>query len=492
MLEKSLVYKLLIPIFVANNAAQVANYRMRNTIITLTFLLIFTIFGFQCTLFEKTEKWHSWERPLLLDLDEITARGYLRAVVDNSSTGYYIYRGRRMGYEFEMLKSLASSLNVRLHLIVKSDIHEAFDLLNRGKADIVAMNLEINEERRQFVAFSKPLGTMGTVLVQKEGTQPVESPLDLQDKTIHIQRGAVYKAQLCSLMNSMGVDFAVIEEKGNGDTFVEKVLKGEIEYSVVDRVVALVNASHHSDLRVGMELSPKADVAWAIRKNSPQLEKALNDWIGKKEKSGYIRTMYAKYFQNSNNQYYRNNSQYSSLAGNRISPYDELIKANADNLGWDWRLLASLVYKESGFDSAATSVAGATGLLQLMPVTLERFGVDNPNDPIQSMAGGVNFLKYLDRFWRQRVPDTNERLKFVLASYNIGHGHVEDAWKLTLKYGKNPQDWKEVAGFLRLKSDPKYFNDPVVKSGFAKGNVAVNYVQDILLLYDSYRTLVTP
>lgn len=465
---------------------------MKNTAITLIFLLIFTVFGFQCTVFERTEKVDSWESPILLDLDEIISRGYIRAVVDNSSTSYYIYRGRRMGYEFEMLKNLASALNVRLHLIVKSDIQEAFQLLNRGKADIIAMNLEVTEERKQIASFTKPLGTMGTVLVQKKGKNPIENPLDLHGKVVHIQKGAIYEAQLCSLQHAMGLEIGILEEKGNGDAFIEKLIKGDIEYTVVDKVVATVNASFHPDLHVGMEISPKADVAWAIRANAPELEKVVNDWISKKETSGYIKSVYAKYFQNSNNHYYRNNSQYSSLGGNRISPYDDIIKAGADNLGWDWRLLASLVYKESGFDTTAMSDKGAAGLLQLMPVTLERFGVDNPNDPVQSLIGGVNFLKYLDKFWRQRVPDNNERLRFVLASYNVGHGHVEDAWRLALKYGSNPQDWDSVAAFLRLKSDPNYFNDPVVKSGYAKGHVAVNYVQDVLLLYDSYRTLVSP
>lgn len=465
---------------------------MKNTAITLIFLLIFTVFGFQCTVFERTEKVDSWESPILLDLDEIISRGYIRAVVDNSSTSYYIYRGRRMGYEFEMLKNLASALNVRLHLIVKSDIQEAFQLLNRGKADIIAMNLEVTEERKQIASFTKPLGTMGTVLVQKKGTNLIENPLDLQGKVVHIQKGAIYEAQLCSLQHAMGLEIGILEERGNGDAFIEKVIKGDIEYTVVDKVVATVNASSHPDLHVGMEISPKTDVAWAIRANAPELEKIINDWISKKETSGYIKSVYAKYFQNSNNHYYRNNSQYSSLGGNRISPYDDIIKAGADNLGWDWRLLASLVYKESGFDTTAMSDKGAAGLLQLMPVTLERFGVDNPHDPVQSLIGGVNFLKYLDKFWRQRVPDNNERLRFVLASYNVGHGHVEDAWRLALKYGSNPPDWDSVASFLKLKSDPKYFNDSVVKSGYAKGHVAVNYVQDVLLLYDSYRTLVSP
>ena len=270
------------------------------------------------------------------------------------------------------------------------------------------------------------------------------------------------------------------------------MVKEEIDYTVVDKVVALVNSTYYDELDIDLEISPKSEVAWAIRKNAPQLEEAVNDWIKSKDKTGYIKTLYAKYFQNTKNSYFRTNSPFSSLAGNSISPYDNMIKREADELGWDWRLLASLIYKESRFDTTATSYAGATGLLQLMPVTLERFGVENPNDPMESLMGGVNYLKYLDKFWRERVPESNERIKFILASYNIGHGHVLDAYNLTIKYKKNSQNWSNVAQFLKLKTDPEYYRDPVAKSGYAKGHLAVSYVDDIMILYDSYRVLIEP
>jgi membrane-bound lytic murein transglycosylase F len=466
---------------------------MKKTGISILFLIIFTLFGFQCTPFEKTETEVSFlENPVQLDLDDIKKRGFIRAIVDNSSTSFYIYKGRRMGYEFEMLKTLASSLGVRLHLIVKSDIEDAYSLLNKGKADIIAMNLAVSEDRKKIGTFTSPIGTMNTVLVQKNGPSKISDPLELNDKVVYIQRDAIFKSQLNSLQNKLGIQLSVLEEKSNSDYLVSKVNKGEIEYTVVDKVAAIVNASYYDNLDVHLEISPKTDVAWVVRKNAPHLEKEVNDWIQKKNNSGYIKTLYAKYFQNTKNNFYRANSSFSSLGGNKISQYDDLIKKGAENLGWDWRMLASLVYKESGFDTTATSYAGASGLLQLMPVTLERFGVTNPNDPIESMMGGVNYLKYLDKFWKEKVPETNERIKFVLASYNIGHGHVLDAWRLTLKYGDSEYNWNSVAQFLKLKSDPKFYNDPVVKSGYAKGHLAVAYVEDILTLYDSYRVLIEP
>ncbi len=466
---------------------------MRKTLFTIIYLLIFTIFGVQCTFFEReVKKEKFWENPVNFDLDEIVKRGFIRAVVDNSSTSYYIYRGRRMGYEFEMLRNLASSLDVRLHLIVKSDIDEAFHLLNKGQADIIAMNLEITEDRKQYAAFTEPLGQMGTVLVQKDRNNKVSDLKELDNRVIHIRKDAVYKAQLCSLQKEKGISLAIIEEKGDSEFFVNKVVKNEIDFTVVDRVVGLVNATYYDDLDVSLEISPKSDVAWAVRTNASALQTSINDWISKKNKTGYMNMMYAKYFQNSKNSYFRSNSAFSSLAGNHISPFDDIIQKGAESLGWDWRLLASLVYKESRFDTSATSYAGAVGLLQLMPVTLERFGVEDPNDPLQSLMGGVNYLRYLDKFWRERIPESNERIKVILASYNIGHGHVQDAWKLAIKYGKNPQNWESIAHFLKLKSDPEYYRDPVVNLGFAKGHLAVSYVDDIMILYDSYRVLIEP
>ncbi|MCH7410714.1 transporter substrate-binding domain-containing protein [Belliella sp. DSM 111904] len=459
-------------------------------IIALCFILL--LFGVQCTFFQKEKEVPYWENPTLLDLDEITKRGYIRAIVDNSSTSYYIYRGRRMGYEFELLRNLAANLGVRLHLIVKSDIEEAFYLLNKGQADIIAMNLEQTEQRKLYAKFTLPLGEMSTVLIQRKQGASVTDFSDLNQKSVHIPQGSIYKDQLNHFNQDSTFHINILEIPESREELISKVVKGEIDYTVADKDLALVNATYYNDLNVGVEISEKSPVSWVVRTNAPLLESAINDWIFKRTKSGYLATLYAKYFLNSKNSYYRSNSAFSSLGGNKISAYDDIIKKAADKLGWDWRLLASLVYKESGFDAEATSYAGASGLLQLMPVTLDRFGVADPNDPYQSLMGGVNFLEYLDKFWRERIPESNERIKFILASYNIGHGHVEDAWRLTLKYGRNPQHWDQVSHFLKLKTDPEYYRDPIVKSGYAKGHVAVTYVEDILILYNSYRVLIEP
>jgi membrane-bound lytic murein transglycosylase F len=175
------------------------------------------------------------------------------------------------------------------------------------------------------------------------------------------------------------------------------------------------------------------------------------------------------------------------LGGNKLSQYDEMIKAGADKLGWDWRLLAAVVYQESKFDPGGESWAGAKGLMQLMPETAKRFGASDLRDPTQSLKAGVNYLMYLEKYWTKRIPDQQERLKFVLASYNAGLSHILDARKLCAKYGKDDKQWNDVEFFLLKKSDPKFYRDPLVSSGYCKCEEPVNYVREVLERFEEYK-----
>ena len=430
----------------------------------------------------------SSKQEFILDKDGILTRGTLRVAVDNNSSSFYIYRGRRMGYEYELLLDLGKELGVQVEFVVASDIDEAFSKLEEGRVDLIAMNVQQNAERESFVIFTEAIGSMSTVLV---GREKLTSWDTLGMDTVVVRKGAVYKSQLEQIKDSLSLDFTILEVQDHEETLLDRVYEQELRWTVAEKNVAQTNATYYDELQLGLEVSKEEPVTWALRSTSPNLLQAVNSWLVEKKKVFIPRT-YARYFLNSKNQYERTTNAYSSLGGNRISVYDELIQAQAQSLGWDWRLLAALVYKESRFDTTALSYAGAQGLLQLMPVTVERFGVTNPNDPVESLKGGVKYLQYLDKFWMERVPETNERIKFILASYTIGQGHVDDAWRLTLKYRKNTQSWQEVSNFLNLKSDPKYYRDPVVKSGYAKGHIAVKYVRDVLALFQSYKDLVDP
>ena len=168
-----------------------------------------------------------------------------------------------------------------------------------------------------------------------------------------------------------------------------------------------------------------------------------------------------------------------------------MLAREAKGIGWDWRLLAAQVAQESRFDPRARSWAGARGLLQLMPRTAREVGVRNPNDPSQNVAGGVRYLAMLSDAWEDEIPDEAERLKFVLASYNAGRGHVLDAQRLAEKHGDDPHVWEDVAYWLLQKSKPSVYRDRVVRYGYVRGLEPVQYVSRILERYDRYRSVGT-
>ena len=444
--------------------------------------------------------------PVAFDLDQIRQKGSFTAILNNSSTGYFIYRGQPMGYEYELLTRLAEELDLRLQIKLTSDIDEAVRMLNEGEGDIIAFNMAVTSGRKEEVAFTEHHNELKQVLVQRMPENwrmmkrheiediLIRNPLELDNKTIHVQRNSAHAIRLENLSEEIGGQINIVEaEPGvDAETLIKKVADGEIDFTVAEENVALVNATYYSNIDVKTPVSFPQKIAWATRINAPQLLETVNIWLqGMKKQTDYY-VIYNKYFKSPKASLRRVKSSYSSLSSDRISPYDDVIKEAADGLGWDWRLLAAQVYQESQFDAEAESWAGAIGLMQLLPETGELYGVEDMYDPIQSLRAGADYLRWLDGIWAKYVPDQEERIKFVLASYNAGQGHVLDARRLAQKFGKNPANWEEVSYFLLKKSEPEFYNDPVVESGYCRGSEPVNYVEKILSRYERYKQLVNP
>jgi membrane-bound lytic murein transglycosylase F len=450
----------------------------------------------------EAEQAHASSGPVSIDLDQLKKQGRITAILNNSSTGYFIYRGQPMGYEYELLTRLAESLDLALDIEITNSIEEAFQMLNRGEGDILAFNLTVTAPRKERVAFTEHHNEVKQVLVQRLPNRwrqikrhrldkiLIRNPLDLEGKRVHVQKNSAYAARLANLAEEIGGEIDIVEEDIDQETLIKMVANGEIDYTVADENVALVNATYHTSIDVRTPVSFPQKVAWATRQNAPQLLSAVNDWIHEMKQGADYYVIYNKYYKSPKTMLRRVRSDYSSVAGEYISPYDELLQQAADTLGWDWRLLAAQVYQESKFDAKAKSWAGAEGLMQLLPATGKMYGASDMMNPQQSLKAATAYLAWLDKIWTKYVPDEQERRKFVLASYNAGQGHVLDARRLARKYGKDPKRWEDVAHFLRLKSEPEYYNDPVVKSGYCRGNEPVNYVRDILQRYDRYQQLV--
>ena len=142
-----------------------------------------------------------------------------------------------------------------------------------------------------------------------------------------------------------------------------------------------------------------------------------------------------------------------------LMPYAQIFQQQAPILDWDWHLLASVAWHESHFNPRAHSRAGACGVMQLMPKTASKYGLDSETiwDPQANIEAGVQYLSLLQDKW-SFISTESERTKFVLASYNAGHGSVFKARRLAKEAGANPYRWDEVEPFMNQRVTKHYVN----------------------------------
>ncbi len=468
------------------------------TLLWLLCLLLITA----CQSPQKKESAREVGQDVEFDLKEIKERGKLVVVTDYNSTNYFIYKGKPMGYQLELLNEFCNNLGLKLEVIVSNDVETNIADLRSGKVDLIAQNLTVTRERSQIIQFTEPHTYSRQVLVQRKAEKNkarfdkstfsplIRNQLDLAGKTIYVQKGSSYVTRLNNLSDEIGDSINVVEVPDyEAEQLIGLVAEGEILYTICDEILARVNKNYYNNIDIETPISFPQKIAWGVRKSSPDLLQVVNNWLVRFRKSAKYNMIYKKYFLNRRSTHIVD-SGYNSLRGGVVSRFDDIIKRESENINWDWRLIAALIYQESRFLPEIKSWAGAQGLMQLMPETAKKFGVKNVNSPEENIHGGIKLLKWLDKRMALRIDDPEERLKFTLASYNVGIGHVLDAMKLAEKNGKNPKIWEgNVDYYLLNKSKPVFFNDPVVEFGYCRGEEPFYYVTEILERYEHYKNL---
>lgn len=455
---------------------------------------------------ETTETEINWivENSVDRDLEDIMEDGILRALVIYSSTSYFLYKGQPMGFEYELLTRLAEYLDLKLELVISTDLDTEFEVLNRGDVDLIAHGMTITNQRKWEVDFTEYLYLTRQVLVQKQPDnyrkmkwstlqkQLIHDPVELINDTISIRRNSAYYERMMSLSNEVGGDIIIdtLESRLSTDEIIKMVIDGEIKYTIADENLAKINASYHPILKIDVPVSFSQRIAWVTRKKSPKFRQGINEWILSERNQTSYNIIYNKYFKNKRNFRSRTRSDFYSLNNDQISAYDRLIKKHAQEIDWDWRLLASQIYQESRFDPGAKSWAGAKGLMQVMPTTAKSLGITNLNSPMQSIRGGTAYLAWLNKSFSD-VPDSLTRIQFSLASYNCGYGHMRDAQRLAKNRGLDPNIWfNNVEKMILALSSPKNFNKSIIKYGYVRGTEPVNYVKEILERYEHYKQFI--
>lgn len=321
----------------------------------------------------------------------------------------------------------------------------------------------------------------------------IHDPIQLIDDTVSIRRNSAYHERLLSLSNEIGGTIVIdtLDSQLATDEIINMVVDGKIKYTIADENLAKINASYSPILKIDVPISFSQRIAWVTRKKSPKFRAVVNTWIKAQKKTTSYHVIYNKYFKNKRSFQRRIKSDYYSLTNNQISEYDHLIKKYSEKIGWDWRLLASQVYQESRFDPIANSWAGAKGLMQVMPATANELNIKDLSNPEESIRGGTDYLHQMYKRFAH-ITDTENRIKFAMAAYNCGYGHVKDAQSLAEENGLDSTIWSgHVDKMLLALSFPKNYNKSIVKYGYVRGSEPVNYIQQIFERYDHYNQFIS-
>ena len=307
------------------------------------------------------------------DLPQMKDSGELVVLTLNSSISYFDYRGEPMGFQYELAKQFAESLGLKLKIKTAPDTEELVHMLLNGEGDFIAYPLPITKEFKDSVLFCGEDIITHQVLVQrnsKKGQKALANVTDLIDKDVYAKPGK-HLERLINLDKELGGGIKIHEvtnDSISNEDLLMQVSNGTIDYAISDNDLARLNKTYYSNLNIQMAVSFDQRASWAVRKTSPLLSEAANQWHQSNATSPAYKASTKKYFENSKR---LPHGPILSIKDGKISHFDHLFKKYSSEIGWDWRIIASLAYNESNFDTTAVSWVGAKGLMQLMDVTFE-------------------------------------------------------------------------------------------------------------------------
>jgi len=421
------------------------------------------------------------------DLAGIKKQKVLRVLTRNNAVTYFIWRGRLMGFEYELMRRFAREQDLQLEMIIAPSREHLIPMLLWGGGDVISASLTVNEQRRTYgIEFTSPYNVVSEVVVARTDDTELNHVTQLEGRTIWVRRSSSYWATLERLRLKAHIRFILkaAPESMETEEIIDKVASGEYDLTVSDSHILDVALTWRDDVRAAFTIKENVKHGWAVREENKELLKALNAFLEREYRKGFYNVTYNKYFKNPRRIQQLVKFRADGGNGGELSPYDDLVRKYADQYGFDWPLIIALMYHESRFKKDAVSWAGARGLMQVLPVTAKRFGIVDLHDPEKSIIAGMKMLNWLYDQFELELP-VQERTWFTLASYNAGLGHVYDARELAKELNLDPNRWFENVEVAMLKlSNPEYYSKATY--GYVRGVEPVTYVDNIRKLYSAY------
>ena len=437
----------------------------------------------------------------------------LRAVTLSGATTFFTYRDEPMGYQYELVRLFASKHHLPLKVYVVHSLEDAERLVLQGKVDLCITPHAETHSARSTLRFAGPEILSGLILLQRkkqagDTTAYLTQVTELLGKRITVLEGSRAEERLRRLEEQLGgkIDVQALQaDTINSEDLIASVATREIDYTVADEELARLSKTYYPNLDLTLEVGFRQRLRWFTAPQAQGLANALDAWASELEVDKSFHQIYKRYFELNKAELpeaprpatptasptpAEKTSQAPAPQGTLgISPFDKLFQQEAKRLGWPWQLLASIAWQESNFRPEVIGWSGARGLMGIMPRTGRIYGASKEQllHPATSVRVSVDCLLATEALFRSQIPNLEERIKVTLAAYNAGPAHLQDAIRLAAKYGYSTTQWEGgIETTLRLKSEPKYYNDPVCRAGYVRGKGVARYVDEVVARYHGY------
>ncbi|MDI3546058.1 MAG: rane-bound lytic murein transglycosylase [Rikenellaceae bacterium] len=432
-----------------------------------------------------------------LDFPELVDRGYLNAIVEHNSMSFFVHNGRLMGLQYDLLNYVSKRWNLKINQIVVNDLSEALALVAFDTIDILTSEITILPNRYPCLEFSIPLYKTKMVLVLYDSINPsskiknfselnIES---LQNKSIAVPSMSIFINYLNKLKDSLKINFSIRELSEEPESILDSVMNKKIYATVMDEKILIVNTPLLHNTSSYYLPYPSFDIGWAFSCYQPILRDSINQLLLYLKKKGILDFLLNKYqkpiYINQSNQLTAH-----SKRTKKLTPYDKILKKYGKEYGIDWRLVAALIYNESKFNVNAISSKGAFGIIQIMPETAEMYGITAQSPIDEQIKVSFKILNNYKITLKQFFKNEKDLYKAMIASYNLGLGHILDAINLAIKYEGEIYNWEQVSKWLLNKAQKKYYSDPIVRNGYCYGRITVYFVNIVFDTYENYVQLI--
>ncbi len=415
-------------------------------------------------------------------LEEIHERGELRVLTRYAPTSYYVKGESLAGFEYELAQQFAKHLNVKLKIIVPDNLGDMLQLIEQGKADIAAAGLTVTPSRKDIIRFGPVYQEVTQQLVYRQGTKKPRNLTDLKEGQLEVVANSSHVEQLQSHQQEIPALDWLENSELDSSSLLELVQLEMIDYTIADSNEIAANQTLFPELRVAFDISEPQPLAWAMPlAEDGSLYDEMVTFFEKMDASGDLDRLTAKYYGHIRRFDYVDTRAIHRRILTHLPKYQSTFEQAANDYNYDWRLLAAISYQESHWNPQAVSSTGVKGLMMLTQATAKQVGIEDREDPTQSIHGGAAYLASI----RERLPERivePDKTWITLASYNIGLGHVEDARVLTEQAGKNPNLWPDIKAHLPLLSKKKWYEQ--TRHGYARGGEPVRYIENIRRYYD--------